>query len=116
MRRFLVAAAVVALGLTLALPAAAGHFGPSRGRHVFVGGRAAFVAPAPRLALSLGFGYPAYSYSYGPYYPPAPFYGPVYYEPYGTVVGPVCAYPVWVAPHFAWRGGVRFFVAGHWAR
>ena len=114
MRKLMGVAAMVMLGLTLARPAEAGHFGPSRGRHGFVGGRAAFFRPAPRLAVSFGFGYPTYGYA--PCYAPAPFYPPVYYQPYDAVVGPVYAYPVWVPPHFSWRGGVRFFVAGHWTR
>ena len=110
MKRLPRAAAMVLLGLTMTTHAQAGHFGPSRGRHLFVGGHVALRAPAPRLALSFEFGYPAY-FPYGGYYAPAPWY---YYNPYPPVVEPVCAYPIWTPPRYVWRHGTRFFVAGHW--
>ncbi len=113
MKRLPMMAAALLVGLTLTTPAHAGHFGRSRGRRLFVESRVGFVAPVPHAAFSLEFGYPGY-YPYGPYYyAPAPAY---YYEPYPPVVGPVCAYPVWVPPRYAWRHGARFYISGHWSR
>ncbi len=109
MKKLAVTAAVVALMLTLATPAMAGHRGPYRGRRVFVRDQFAFVAPRPRAFVSLSFGFPVYAYPR--YYVPAP----VYYQPYPVVVGPSSCGAVWIPGHYVRGGGARFWLEGHWS-
>ncbi len=107
MKKLPMAAATLALGLALATPAMAGHRGPFRGQRVVARNHFAFFAPRPRAFFSFGFGVPAYDY-----YPPAPVY---YYPPYPFVAPPPYYSPGWVPGHYAWSGGVRLFIGGHWS-
>jgi hypothetical protein len=122
MKRLLAASAVVALGLSLATPALAGHSGHSRGQgRVVVRGvhrpaprvvyrSHAYVRPRIRSSFFLGIGLPFYAPVYAPAYAPTPYYGPA---PAAVVVvpGPCDAF---VAAHWAIRGGTRVWVQGYW--
>ena len=110
MKKLAVTAAVVALMLTLASRAMAGHRGPYRGRRLMARDQFAFVAPRPRAFVSLSFGFPVYAYP--TYYVPAP----LYYQPYPVFVGPAACGTVWIPGHYVRGGGARFWLEGHWSR
>lgn len=119
MKRLLVAFAVLALALSLASPAFAGHSAPPRGHgRVVVRGvhhsaprivhrSRAYVRPRIRSGFFLGIGVPFYA-PYAPVYAPAPY---VYPAPVLVTPGP---YDLFIAGHWAVRGGARVWVQGYW--
>ena len=112
MRKMLIFATVMALGLMLATPVLAdyhGHYRGHPGRYVRGGYHSSYYAPYPRPRFRsrffFGFGAPIYA--------PAPAY---YYRP-APVYAPPCEYPpVWVPGHYVYEGGGRFWIEGMWSR
>jgi hypothetical protein len=118
MKKILMIAMVVALGLSLSTPLLAGHRDHWRGHSVrgYRGGyhgrggyRSGCYVPyagsRPRASLYFGFGAPVY---YAP--PPAYYYAPP------VVVDPGYYRPVWVPGHYAYDRGARIFISGYWSR
>lgn len=115
MKKLLAISTVALLGLLLASPARAGHHGHRGGQvHRTARGTAHGIAalpvpPLPRIHSSFTLSYGLPNYAYPTYVAPAP----VYYAPRPVYAAPACE-KVWIPGRYAWNGGVRFYVAGHW--
>jgi len=112
MKKILMIAMVVMLGLALSTPILADHRDHRRGHYVHgyrggyhTGCYAPYASSRPRTSLYFGFGAPVY-------YAPAPAY---YYAP-PVVVAPGYYRPVWVPGHYGYDGGARIFISGYWSR
>lgn len=115
MKKILMIAMVVTLGLSLSTPLLAGHRDHWRGHSVrghrggyHSGCYVPYARSRPSANLYFGFGAPVY---YAP--PPAYYYVPppaYYYAP------PVVYRPVWVPSHYGYDRGARIFISGYWSR
>src|SRR6266446_5507519 len=82
MKKILVTAAILLIGLSLATPALAGHHGYFRGHGDGWRNHAVSYPPKPRAFLSFGVDVPFYGLA-GPYRP-----APIYYDPYPIYAPP----------------------------
>jgi hypothetical protein len=113
MKKVLMIAVVMALGLALATPVLADHRDHYRGhpaRLVRGGYHTVYYAPSyprpkRRTSIFFGFGVPLFA--------PAPVY---VYQPPPIVVGPGYCEPVFIPGHYVYDRGGRFYVAGYWSR
>jgi YXWGXW repeat-containing protein len=117
--------AVLLLGVALATPATAGHYGHPGG-HSHHSSHGTFLGiaspPLPHLPLPrlpLPHFYPSFSVSLGvplaaptAYYAPAPAY---YYVPAPVYVPPPPVANVWIPGRYVWSGGAQVYIAGHWS-
>ena len=112
MKKILIMAMFMVMGLALATPILAGHHDHYRGHSVRVvrgGYHTACYAPyhRPRHRTSVFFSFGA------PFYAPAPVY---VYAPPPVLVVPGYYDPLWVPGHYAYRGGARVWIAAYWSR
>jgi hypothetical protein len=109
MKKILMTAATLLIGLSLATPALAGHHGYFRGHGDGWRNDVVYYPARPRAVISLGIGFPSCRFA-GPYRP-----AQVHYDPYPAYAPPPCCRSVWLPSHYVIEGGARFFVAGHWS-